>query len=236
MQEDQKKSYFLPVSILLAGVLISGSVIYSVGNSATNQVAEVDNQPQQEAPGDLDAIRPVTKEDHRIGPVNAPVKIIEFSDLDCPFCQRIHPTLKKITEDYGNKVVWVYRHFPLDQLHPNANKKAQATECASEVGGSDKFWSYIDKLFVADVSGDLDDKLAQIAADLGINRSKFTACLKSGKYAKHIEADIQDATNTGGTGTPWNIVIAPNGKKIPVSGAQPYAAFKQVIDLALKEK
>ena len=236
MQEEQKKSSLLPVSILVAGVLISGSVIYSVGSSATDQVAEANNPPQQEAPGDLDAIKPVTKKDHRIGPVNAPVKIVEFSDLDCPFCQRVHPTLKKITEEYGNKVVWVYRHFPLDQLHPDANKKAQATECASEIGGSDKFWSYIDKLFVADSAGSIDDQLAQIAVDLGINRAKFTACLSSGKYAKHIEEDVQDAANTGGTGTPWSIVIAPNGKKIPISGAQPYASFKQVIDLALKEK
>ncbi len=190
------------------------------------------------------AVKPVDGEDHILGNPDAPVKLVEFSDFECPFCKRFHRTMKRLMDEYGKdgKVAWVYRHFPLDSLHSKARKEAQAAECANELGGNEAFWAYADRLFEVTPSNDRLDLalLPRIAQKIGLDRAKFEACLegdaRGGKYAAHIEADVQDATASGGTGTPFSLVIAPNGKIFPINGAQPYAAVKSIIDLALKEK
>ena len=89
-------------------------------------------------------IIPVSKEDHMRGSMNAPVTIIEYSDFSCPFCKRFHPSLQQALREYDGKVRWIYRHFPLSAIHPNALKQANASECANEQG---KFWEYADMLF-----------------------------------------------------------------------------------------
>ncbi len=189
------------------------------------------------------AVKPVDGEDHILGNPNAPVKLVEFSDFECPFCKRFHLTMKRLMKEYGKegKVAWVYRHFPLDSLHSKARKEAQAAECANELGGNEAFWAYTDRLFEVTPSNNRLDLavLPRIAEKIGLDRAKFEACLegdsRGGKYADHIEADLQDAAASGGTGTPYSLVIAPNGKTFPITGAQPYAAVKAIIDLALKE-
>ena len=90
------------------------------------------------------ALKEVTSDDNYIGSLDAPVKLIEFSDYQCPYCGRAHPTLKKLSEDYGDQIVWVYKHYPLDQLHPYARGASEAAECAGEQG---KFWEYTDALY-----------------------------------------------------------------------------------------
>jgi len=87
--------------------------------------------------------QPVTAEDHINGDINAPIKIVEYSDIDCPFCKRFHGTLEEVRAIYGDKVAWVYRHSPIAQLHPDAFNKSHATECVAEIGGNDKFWEYL---------------------------------------------------------------------------------------------
>jgi len=148
--------------------------------------------------------------------------------------------MKQVTTEYGDKVAWVYRQFPLDQLHPvKARKEAVASECAAELGGNDAFWKYADRFFELTPSNNqtnIDTVLPQIAKEIGLDEAKFASCLASNKYDAHIEGDVQNAVATGGNGTPWSIVVAKNGKKYPLSGAQPYASVKQLIDLALQEK
>lgn len=92
---------------------------------------------------------PVTAADHLDGPVGAPITIIEYSDLDCPFCKRFHETMNQVKAEYGDQVAWVYRHLPLLSLHPNAGLLAEATECVAELGGNDKFWDFLDRVFAA---------------------------------------------------------------------------------------
>lgn len=96
----------------------------------------------------LENVKPVTEADHIRGNINAPVKIVQFTDIDCPFCKRFHGTMQEIMKTYGkdNKVVWVMRHLPLTQLHPDAANKAEASECVAEIGGNEKFWSFVDAL------------------------------------------------------------------------------------------
>ena len=148
--------------------------------------------------------------------------------------------MQQVIEEYGKdgRVAWVYRHFPLTQIHPKAPKEAEATECANELGGNAKFWEYTDRLFeITPRNNNLDlALLPQIAEDIGLDRIKFEACLENGKYAKHVQDDFEDAINSGGQGTPYSIIIASNGQKFELSGAQPYSAVKTIIDLALEEK
>jgi len=82
--------------------------------------------------------------DHLSGSIDAPVVLIEYSDLQCPFCKSFHPTIKQVLGKYGDKVAWAYRHFPLEALHPSARPLAEGSECADQLGGNVKFWEYID--------------------------------------------------------------------------------------------
>lgn len=236
-QPNQKNALAMPLAIVIAGVLVAGAIIYNGINDSASL-----NAPQQLAvTGNLDDMKAVTAGDHIRGDINAPVKIVEYSDTECPFCKRFHETtMQQVNDEYvrSGKVAWVYRHFPLDQLHPKARKEAEATECAAELGGNDKFWEYLDRLMeISPTNNGLDAaELPKIAEYVGLDVVAFNTCLASGMYAAKIEAHVQDAAATGGQGTPWSIVVGPNGKKFPLSGAQPYASVAQLIDLALKEK
>ena len=229
-----------PVAIVIAGILIAGAVLYS--NKGQSSGAVEDGQGIAQAAGSTISVRPVNDSDHIQGNPDALVKIVEYSDFECPFCKRFHETMNQIMDEYGNsgQVAWVYRHFPLDQLHPkNARIEAVASECVNELGGNDAFWRFANRLFELTPSNDQTDAktvIPQIVRELGINEQDFNTCMDSGKYDKHIESDIANAVETGGQGTPWSIVIAENGKTFPLSGAQPYASVKQLIEIALQDK
>lgn len=244
----KENPWAVPGAILIAGVVIAVAVMYSRGNPApAPQSQAVNTAPTAAAPsqpparsdvGSVDSIAPVSVNDHIRGDQNAPVKIVEFSDTECPFCKRFHPTMQQAVNEYQGKVAWVYRHFPLDAIHPKTRKEAEATECANELGGNDTFWAYLGRLFeVTPSNNGLDPaELPKIAEYVGLDRAKFEQCLSSGKYAQHVADDLADAIGSGGQGTPYSVVIAANGKKYPLSGAQPYASVKQLIELALQEK
>ena len=200
------------------------------------QRAEAKQREQHEAEARVSKLRPVSKtRDHIRGNANAPVTLVEYSDFECPFCKRFHPTVKRLVEESKGSVRWVYRHFPLDELHSKARKEAAASECAAEMGGNDAFWKFADRFYELTPSNnrtDIDTVLPQIAGELGLDKAKFASCIASGKYDPRIAEDLQDAAATGGRGTPWSIVISKSGKAYPLSGAQPYAVVKQLLDLA----
>lgn len=241
--EDQKLS--TPLAIIFAGILIAGAVLYvnggkTVSNNIVQQQAGVNQAAQKNDTFSLDQMRPISNNDHIRGSADAQVLVVEYSDPECPFCKQFHQTMKQVMAEYGadNKVAWVYRHFPLAGLHPKAHNEAIALECATEQGGNDKFWQYTDRLYeVTPSNNGLDPaELPKIAADVGLKAPEFAACLASAKYSKYVDDDIQNAIATGGNGTPWSIVVSKNGKKTPLSGAQPYASVKQIIETALQEK
>ncbi|HZR26801.1 MAG TPA: thioredoxin domain-containing protein [Vicinamibacterales bacterium] len=162
------------------------------------------------------------------GPANAPIELVEFSDFQCPFCYRAHPTVDQVMKAYGDRIKFVYRHYPLPN-HPNARPAAEASACAGEQG---KFWAYHDRLF-ATQSRLSDVDLKQDAAELGLDAAKFNSCFDSHKYKAAVDADQHDGEEAGVNGTPAFFI---NGRLI--SGAQPYEVFKKMIDeeLALKGK
>ena len=160
------------------------------------------------------------------GDVNAPVTIVEFSDFECPFCARFYSqTLKQLEEEYidTGKVKLVFRDFPLG-FHQNAQKASEAAECANEQG---KFWEMHDAIFENQQSLSIAS-LKQWAGNLGIDTNKFNNCLDSGKYAEEVQNDFKEGSSYGVSGTPSFFI---NG--IPMVGAQPFSAFKQIIDSEL---
>ncbi|MBT4651269.1 thioredoxin domain-containing protein [Candidatus Woesearchaeota archaeon] len=162
------------------------------------------------------------------GNLNAPVTIIEFSDFECPFCgkyvETTYPEIVKNYIDTGN-VNYVFRDFPLD-FHPDAQKAAEAAECAGE---QEKYWEMHDLLFANQELLSVND-LKQYALDLSLDSEEFNSCLDSGEMAEEVQKDLQDGQAYGVTGTPAFFI---NGKLI--SGAQPYEAFEQEIEAALAE-
>jgi protein-disulfide isomerase len=159
--------------------------------------------------------------DPSIGRANAPVTLIEFSDFQCPFCQRVEPTLKKVRETYGDKIRIVWKDFPLTQIHPQAFKASEAAHCAGDQG---KYWEYHDRLFGNQQALHPDD-LKKHAGDLGLNATTFAACLDSSKYGERVRDGVAEGTRLGVNSTP---TIYVNGRML--SGAQPYEAFVTVID------
>lgn len=233
---NQTNNFSIPIAIIIAGALLAGAVYFSSGTSAPRaQGAPEIGQPS----ADLERVAPVTSADHIRGNPDAPVVIIEYSDFECPFCKAFHPTMQRVVREYGDQVAWVYRHFPLDQLHPvKARKEAIASECAAELGGNGAFWAFADRFFELTPSNnqtDIDTVLPQIAREIGLNAAQFSSCLEGGKFDTHVNENIENAIASGGTGTPWSIAVTRSGKKYPISGAQPYEVVKQIIDQALRE-
>jgi protein-disulfide isomerase len=163
----------------------------------------------------------VAATDPSLGRAAAPVTLIEFSDFQCPFCQRVEPTLKKVRETYGDKVRIVWKDFPLTQIHPQAFKAGEAAHCAGDQG---KYWEYHDRLFGNQQALQPDD-LKKHATDMGLDGAAFASCLDSSKYGERVRDGVAEGTRLGVNSTP---TIYVNGRML--SGAQPYEAFVTVID------
>jgi protein-disulfide isomerase len=185
--------------------------------------------PSAPSPGAPEAEPPVQKVEVGNAPVkgakNAPITIVAFSDFECPFCSRVLPTLKQIEEQYGNKVKVAFKNQPLP-FHNNAKPAAAAALAAHEQG---KFWEMHDKLFANQRALDRAS-LEKYAQELGLNMGKFKAALDSGKFTAQIEADSAEGSRLGANGTPTFFV---NGRTLV--GAQPFEAFKRLIDEELKK-
>jgi len=197
------------------------------GSAGTGSGAK---QPTQPTAGDVE---PVRKNDHIRGNKNARIALIEYSDLECPFCKSFHSTAQRAVEEYDGQVMWIYRHFPLDQIHSKADKEAEAAECANELAGEKGFWALIDKIFETTPSNNglnISD-LPKLASEIGIDESAFKSCLDSGKYTQHVEDDYQSGIKAGVTGTPGNILLdTKTGDTRLIPGAVPYPQLKQAID------
>lgn len=229
----------LVVAAFLIGSLYTKVQYLEKGTKATaGTTAAAPAQPQQAPPvQDAKDVPKVSKDDHVRGERNARIALVEYSDIECPFCKRFHPTAQQVMSEYKGKVMWVYRHYPLS-FHANAQKEAEAVECANELGGSDAFWKYLDTVFERTTSngtGFALDKLVPLAKELGLNETKFTSCLDSGKYAGHVKQDMDGGSKAGVTGTPGNILLdTKTGKTSLIPGAVPYETIKSSIDEMLK--
>lgn len=176
--------------------------------------------------------------DHVNGSNKARILLIEYSDMECPYCKKFHPTAQQIVDSFQGKVAWVYRHLPLP-FHANAQKEAEASECTNELGGNIAFWKYINTLFQRTNSGGtgfpLQD-LTPLAVEIGLDGIKFSTCLDSNKYAERVKNDVAEATSLGVNGTPGNILLdTQTGKTKLMPGAYPFSDFQQAIEDLLSE-
>lgn len=233
-----KKNTFWKMSTILLLVLLLFMISSDTFNGENSEIevkkessAQYAASPSQDSNDNSKNIaKQVADDDPFLGNKDAPITIVEFSDFQCPFCKRFHEqTLEQIKSQYidTGKVKFVYRDFPLESIHSQAKPAAMAAECARE---QNKFWEYHDILFerqqIWSNSGITEFK--KYAQELGLNAKKFDECFDSGKYNDEVIKDMNDAVAAGGRGTPYFIV----GNQ-PVSGAQPFEAFKAVIDSQL---
>lgn len=224
----------MPMAIVIAGVIIGVSLILAIGRKEASgpQLAKLDEAIKPEAP-DIKNAKPVTATDHIFGDPQAPIKLVGFSDTECPACRKLHFTLHELLREYDGRVAWVYRHLPLDGVHEKSRKEAEATECATELGGNVKFWAYIDRLYeITPSNDDLNPaELPNIAAAVGLDVDKFKACLASDRLAARVEEQARDAVASGAQGTPF-VVIVKNGEPIDtIAGALPLPAIKAKLDV-----
>ncbi|MCK5059786.1 MAG: thioredoxin domain-containing protein [Candidatus Pacebacteria bacterium] len=252
--------FTIPGAIVIAGVLIAGAILLTTNKGTESSSITTTKETDETAI----AVREVNSQDHILGNPSADAIVIEFSDTECPFCVQFHTTMHTVMDNLGKdgKVAWVYRHFPIPQLHPNAPKEAEALECAAELGGNEKFWEYTDTIYrITPSNNGLDlAELPKIAKTIGLDTTQFQDCLESGKHAERVQRDYQDAMTAGGTGSPFSVIILkqklspaskntldsvasqlPNKlliissdqKRISISGALPYEIFSEILNVAL---
>lgn len=258
-----KKDLGLILAIIFASSAISGSLVFfgmqvagkggggdvtvekiEQGFEAFVKKQQAEQQEAQEQAAiksseDAKNVRPVSKtDDHIRGNKDAQITLIEYSDFECPYCKKFDPIAKQVIAAYGDKVNWVYRHYPLDFHDPMATKEAEASECVAELAGNDAFWMFADLVYDNTQSGGNGltmDQVTDFAVRSGANKAQFTACLESGKYLAKVKADIQNGNDSGISGTPGNILINnATGEIVTVDGAQPLSTFKKAIDPMLK--
>jgi len=184
-------------------------------------------------------IRPVsTKRDHILGNPNAPVTLIEYSDFECPFCKRFHPTAHKVIKAFNGKVNWVYRHFPISSHNPAALLEALASECAAELGGNDSFWKLTDLIYEKTLSngnGIPAPGLYVLVKEVGLEENEFQECMQSGRHTARVQEDYENGTRSGVRGTPGNFLLNnKTGDIVAAHGAVPYEKLKEVLENMLK--
>lgn len=224
----QRQSLSVPIAIVIAGALIAFG-LYWTGRDTTPKQQAVNTSATK-------SIRPVTSSDHIVGNPGATIVLVEYSDIECPYCKQFHSTLSTLMREYGARgdLAWVFRHYP---VHKNSVKEGEAAECAAEIGGNDAFWKYLDKIFERTPSNDglSLSQLPVIAKEVGLDEARFSQCLNSNKYASKVTDDRAEVTAAGAQGTPYSVLFVRNGERIPITqGALPYADMKTIIDAVLQ--
>lgn len=213
-----KSSLKIPIAIVLGGVIVALAVYVSMPKNP----AAVAGNPSS---------------DHILGNPAAQVMIVEYSDFDCGFCKGFHETLRQIIANEGAKgeVAWVFREFPLTEIHPNALASARAAECIAKVAGNDAFWKFADSLFANQpVALTRYGELAKAAGVLGA--ATFSTCYMNAATTvdARINADRQNALDAGGSGTPYSLILVAGKPPVVMDGAYPYDAVKALVDRALQ--
>lgn len=223
-----------PQAILLGALIIGVAVIIAFGGSGeidskakfSDDTFALGENQVQETP--TLTFSPDDQNEHVRGSRDADVFLVEYSDIDCPFCRRFHPVMQEIMSMYGKDIAWVYRQFPLTSLHPNAYEKAKATECVAQIAGNDAFWTYLDTLFGTDVS---PEQLSATAVAQGVDKAAFDACMASDEIEAKIEEDIASGKKAGVQGTPFTAVINVKTKsQDTLPGALPLEQATGIID------
>ena len=220
-----KSSFAIPIAIILGGIVVAGAVYLSLRHPSTAS-----------GTGDPSLVRPVSSSDHIFGNPAAPVMIVEYADFDCDYCKGFDEVLHEIVANEGasGDVAWVFREFPLGEIHPNAFSNARAAECAAQVAGNDAFWKFKDALFA---SQPVDpSQYGTFAASAGISGTNFAKCYANASTTldAHINADRQNAFAVGAQGAPYSLILVTGKTPVVMDGAFPYDQVKYYVDQALQ--
>jgi protein-disulfide isomerase len=166
------------------------------------------------------------------GNPQAQIYLVEYSDYQCPFCSRFHPTPKEVVAESNGKVAWVWKHFPLEQIHPEARPAAIAAECVAKLGSVEKFWQYSDAL-IANQDQLSENLFKSEATRLGINAAQFATCLKDPTHSNTVDKELEEGSALGVSGTPSTFVVRNENGKLTIleniSGALPKATVESII-------
>lgn len=218
----------LPVAIVVAGLIIATALYF----------VRIHGHVANEA-GDPSVVRPVTPADHLVGNPTAPVMVVEYGDIDSEYTKKFNAIMAQIMVEYapGGHVAWVFRHFPIIALHPDAATHASAAECIASLAGADSFWRFLDAVSAqAPGTNQFDPKdYPALLSGLGVSNEAFASCLSKGTFEQRIQDDYTNAILAGATGSPHIILIVKGQRPVSISGALPYTSMKKVIEDALKK-
>jgi protein-disulfide isomerase len=226
----------IPIAIVVGFAMIAVAVFFTGGKNTP--VGSTTNKDGSSSKTVSSTPRPIDSSDFIQGNPNAPILIVEYSDYDCPFCKQYHDTLSQIMEEYGvtGRVAWVYRQYPIGQLHPNSPNVSKAALCVGSLGGGDAFWKFTDMIFE---NRELDEptnpiKLPDYASEAGVSKDEYFACLDSNKMEDPLKQSVADAFDIGARGTPYTVIMVGNEQAV-VNGAQSYEVVKSIIDNLIRQ-
>ncbi|MFA6408076.1 MAG: thioredoxin domain-containing protein [Candidatus Paceibacterota bacterium] len=214
----------IPLAIVAGGVIIAIAVYVSMPKK------------QSAEPGAINAalVRQIDSTDHILGNPAAKVMVVEYSDFDCAYCKVFDETMHQIIANEGSKgnVAWVYREFPLTEIHPNAMTNAEAAECAAQAAGNDAFWAFKTELFAHQPID--PTQYGTYAQTVGITGDTFATCYANASTTvyKRITADRQNALDMGAPGAPFSIILVTGKLPVVMNGGYSYDAVKALIDKA----
>ncbi|MSU74393.1 hypothetical protein EXS57_01285 [Candidatus Kaiserbacteria bacterium] len=219
-------SNIIPLAIVVGGIIIAMAVYLSMPKSPVTENSKVT------------LIRSIDSSDHIFGNPAAKVVIVEYSDFDCGYCKTFNETLHQIIANEGAQgdVAWVFRQFPLLEIHPNALSHARATECVAETAGNDMFWKFETALFANQPVDPAQYGL--LAKEVGVTGDEFAKCYAnsastSSTIQTRILSDRQNALDIGAKGTPYSVILTTGKEPVVVSGGQSYEEMRQLVNQAL---
>ncbi|MEK7638713.1 MAG: thioredoxin domain-containing protein [Patescibacteria group bacterium] len=230
LSQSQKMSWSIPIAIIVGFGMIALAIFFTGGKKDAPGATE--NNPADTTATANSGLRPVDDTDYISGNPNAPILLVEYSDYDCPFCKQFHETLDQIIDEYGvtGRIAWVYRQFPIAQLHPNSPKISEAALCVGDIGGNDAFWKFTNLIFQQrDITEPTNvTLLPEYAESAGISREAYIECMDSGRMEAAVTASIEDGFNAGARGTPYTVLIAGNQQAV-IDGARSYDTVKGIV-------
>ena len=233
--EQNKITDNLSKIIVIVVLIIIGLVIYKSPHLPPKVEKVADNvQTQTGSPADVLKIR---GDDYINGNPSAPVTIIEYSDLECPYCRLFHATLTEAMNKYPGKIAWVYRNYPIEGLHKQARLEANAIECIGGLGGNDAYWLALNQIFATTKSNDgLDlNTIPTIVKNAGVKEADFEQCIANKNYDAKIMTQVKEIQELGIQGTPFSVIINnATGESIPVMGYQKFDKFDGTLSTIIK--
>ncbi|MDB5245169.1 MAG: oxidoreductase [Parcubacteria group bacterium] len=224
--QNQREMWFLPLAIIAAGLILAFAIFV------------IRHQPDPRAvAGDVTLMRPISEIDHIIGSPNAPIMLIEYSDIDSSYSKSFQQTMEQIMTEYaaGGKVAWVYRHLPLIDQHVNAATHAEAAECIASLGGQNIFWRFISALN-AQAPGDQQfdpSNYDSVVSSLGVLPQSFDACMTAHTFQERVASDFNNGLAVGAGGSPFSILMVKGQHTVTIDGAVPYDSMKKILDDAI---